>query len=373
MKNTNEKGVTLIALVITIIILLLLAGVAIAMLSGENGILNKASQSAEKTKRESAKERLKIELMAIKTDKLSNGQEANLTSLDENKDKLKEKNIDVAETGTPREVELDGYKFKVKDDLTIDGDGISTGGTSTGGTTTGGTSGSSGSGQTGSTATVNFYNGTISSPFSGGDGSETNPYIIENEAQLRFFALSVTYAENSYDGKYIKLNDNITLDQSKQWIPIGDLTTKFKGKFDGNSKEISNININVNSQDTWHGLFGAIGESGEVANLTVKGTITKEGGGIGSIAAYNEGKIKRCSNYINITEKKDACWMTGGIIGYNKGTIEECINYGTIIGKDGVGGIVGVNNGKISKSVNKGSVTAAEQHSARRDSWRKWI
>ena len=363
MKNTNEKGVTLIALVITIIILLLLAGVAIAMLSGENGILNKASQSAEKTKRESAKERLKIELMAIKTDKLSNGQEANLTSLDENKDKLKEKNIYVAETGNPREVELDGYKFKVKDDLTIDGDGISTGGTSTGGTSTGGTSGSSGSGQTGSTATVNFYNGTISSPFSGGDGSETNPYIIENEAQLRFFALSVTYAENSYDGKYIKLNDNITLDQSKQWIPIGDLTTKFKGEFDGNSKEISNININVNSQDTWHGLFGAIGESGEVANLTVKGTITKEGGGIGGIAAYNEGKIKRCSNYINITEKKDACWMTGGIIGYNKGNIEECINYGTIIGKDGVGGITGVNNGKISKSVNKGSVTA-EQYSA---------
>ncbi len=141
------------------------------------------------------------------------------------------------------------------------------------------------------------------------------------------------------------------------------MTTKFKGKFDGNSKEISNININVNSQDTWHGLFGAIGESGEVANLTVKGTITKEGGGIGGIAAYNEGKIKRCSNYINITEKKDTCWMTGGIIGYNKGTIEECINYGTIIGKDGIGGITGVNNGKISKSVNKGSVTA-EQYSA---------
>lgn len=369
MKNTNEKGVTLIALVITIIILLLLAGVAIAMLSGENGILNKASQSAEKTKRESAKERLKIELMAIKTDKLSNGQEANLTSLDENKDKLKEKNIYVAETGTPREVELDGYKFKVNNDLTIDGDGISTGGT-----TTGGTSGSSGSGQTGSTATVNFYNGTISSPFSGGDGSETNPYIIENEAQLRFFALSVTYAENSYDGKYIKLNDNITLDQSKQWIPIGDLTTKFKGKFDGNSKEISNININVNSQDTWHGLFGAIGESGEVANLTVKGTITKEDGGAGGIAGCNEGKIKRCSNYINVTEKGDyyVCGRIGGIIGYNKGIIEECINYGIITGKDASGGIAGLNNGKISKCVNKGNVTTGK-YSARRNSWHKWI
>ena len=45
----NQKGITLIALVITIIVLLILAGVAIAMLSGDNGILNKASDSKVKT------------------------------------------------------------------------------------------------------------------------------------------------------------------------------------------------------------------------------------------------------------------------------------------------------------------------------------
>ena len=45
MKN-NQKGVTLIALVITIIVLLILAGVSIAMLSGENGILTSATKSA---------------------------------------------------------------------------------------------------------------------------------------------------------------------------------------------------------------------------------------------------------------------------------------------------------------------------------------
>ncbi len=44
MKN-NQKGITLIALVVTIIVLLILAGVSIAMLSGENGILKKASQA----------------------------------------------------------------------------------------------------------------------------------------------------------------------------------------------------------------------------------------------------------------------------------------------------------------------------------------
>lgn len=42
----ENKGITLIALVITIIVLLILAGVSIAMLSGENSILNKASESS---------------------------------------------------------------------------------------------------------------------------------------------------------------------------------------------------------------------------------------------------------------------------------------------------------------------------------------
>ncbi len=45
----KEKGITLIALVITIIVLLILAGVAIAMLSGENGILRKAAEAKTKT------------------------------------------------------------------------------------------------------------------------------------------------------------------------------------------------------------------------------------------------------------------------------------------------------------------------------------
>ena len=45
----KEKGITLIALVITIIVLLILAGVSIAMIAGNNGILNQASKAAEMT------------------------------------------------------------------------------------------------------------------------------------------------------------------------------------------------------------------------------------------------------------------------------------------------------------------------------------
>lgn len=56
----NQKGITLIALVITIIVLLILAGVAIAMLSGDNGILTKASHSSEATAMTSAKEKVTL-------------------------------------------------------------------------------------------------------------------------------------------------------------------------------------------------------------------------------------------------------------------------------------------------------------------------
>ena len=47
----KEKGITLIALVITIIVLLILVSITIATLTGENGILTKASIAKDETKK----------------------------------------------------------------------------------------------------------------------------------------------------------------------------------------------------------------------------------------------------------------------------------------------------------------------------------
>ena len=60
----NQKGITLIALVITIIVLLILAGVSIAMLTGENGILTRANEAKEDTAVAEAVERINMELNA---------------------------------------------------------------------------------------------------------------------------------------------------------------------------------------------------------------------------------------------------------------------------------------------------------------------
>ena len=48
MKIKKETGITLIALVITVIVLLILAGVTIAALSGDNGILKRATEAKKK-------------------------------------------------------------------------------------------------------------------------------------------------------------------------------------------------------------------------------------------------------------------------------------------------------------------------------------
>ena len=61
--NRREKGITLIALVVTIVVLLILAGISISMLTGENGIISQAQGAKEKT--EIAEEREKVELAAI--------------------------------------------------------------------------------------------------------------------------------------------------------------------------------------------------------------------------------------------------------------------------------------------------------------------
>ena len=62
----NQKGITLIALVITIIVLLILAGVSIAMLTGNNGILTQANNSKSETAKAEAVEKINLTLNAIK-------------------------------------------------------------------------------------------------------------------------------------------------------------------------------------------------------------------------------------------------------------------------------------------------------------------
>ena len=71
MKTKEMKGITLVALVITIVVLLILAGVSINTVLGDDGIIKKAKEAAETTRRASAEEemnRLVLEYQLAKND-----------------------------------------------------------------------------------------------------------------------------------------------------------------------------------------------------------------------------------------------------------------------------------------------------------------
>ena len=71
MKTKEMKGITLVALVVTIVVLLILAGVSINTVLGDDGIIKKAKEAAETTRRASAEEemnRLVLEYQLAKND-----------------------------------------------------------------------------------------------------------------------------------------------------------------------------------------------------------------------------------------------------------------------------------------------------------------
>lgn len=118
-KKTNS-GVTLIALVITIIVLLILAGVSIATLMGDNGLLTQAGNAKEKTNKATAEEKVQVEVIGSIG---KNGEiDFNLLNknLKENIKGLTYKGNVISETNKienlPATVTVDGYKIVISVD-----------------------------------------------------------------------------------------------------------------------------------------------------------------------------------------------------------------------------------------------------------------
>ena len=68
MFKSNNKGVTLVALVITIIVLLILAGVSISLIAGPNGVLTKSKTAASKTDIANAKDSFELAVAGVAID-----------------------------------------------------------------------------------------------------------------------------------------------------------------------------------------------------------------------------------------------------------------------------------------------------------------
>ena len=75
LRKKNEKGITLIALVITIIVLIVLAGIAISMTIGENGIFTKAREAKRLQITAEAKEKIGTEILAAQVEAIERNEE----------------------------------------------------------------------------------------------------------------------------------------------------------------------------------------------------------------------------------------------------------------------------------------------------------
>ena len=79
--SNQNNGITLIALVITIIVLLILAGVSISMLAGDNGILTNARKAKIATEEAQIEEMLKLEILGAM---INSNQKLNIKELKAN-------------------------------------------------------------------------------------------------------------------------------------------------------------------------------------------------------------------------------------------------------------------------------------------------
>ena len=135
MKKQLEKakGITLIALVITIIVLLILAGVSIATLVGEGGILSKATKAKNNTEEAQILEEVELVVAELKMDEIYQGKLSNDEFSKQLSDKLKgvvigevtDEKIKIEykdyelEIDNERKVEIKG-KIKIKINYTLD-------------------------------------------------------------------------------------------------------------------------------------------------------------------------------------------------------------------------------------------------------------
>ncbi len=197
-----------------------------------------------------------------------------------------------------------------------------------------------------------------------GTGTAENPYIINNLNDLKWFRDDVnTYTSdrsNQYVGKYVKLTDDIDLDEDgdgvgEEWEPIGQNTVgdhaAFLGTFDGGGYTISNLYVDSTQQNA--GFFASTGsylesEKAVVKNITfnnvnvysnsshVGGVIGNAGGNtyvdnvhitgdiyvkghayVGGIVGHGYPKVSNCSVTAN-SGSNIHCnyWSVGGIVGY---------------------------------------------------------
>ena len=339
MKN---KGITLVALVVTIIIMLILAGVTIGAVIGNNGLFTRTKQAVEKYKESQGKEKnslidiesyidenvsKEIKDIEIKSDISYNDtfSEAQITYIIKYDGIIKKISINEEDVTIPEKTE---EKYVVETKTNKNG-----------------------------TYRLELINDKKDYKINEAIVTElVSDLEIHNVDELLAFRDKVNQG-GTYEGKTVKLMEDLSLsnvcgEEKGDWIPIGSEEKPFLGTFEGNNKTISELY--ANNGKSLQGLFGYIGSKGTVKNLTIEGNM-KMGGNSGGLVGRNDGMIESCISNVEI---HSSGWRNGGIAGSNYGKIYKSMNIANIETSDSAGGIAGLNGGIISSCFNKGNINS---------------
>ena len=225
--------------------------------------------------------------------------------------------------------------------------------------------------------------------FSGGDGSQDNPWQISNIEQFKLIRNNLS--------AYYRLKNNIQAQDTLEpgfLDPIGSPSDPFIGEFNGNGKSVTFFYM---YRPTWENvsLFGVIGSGGFVHDLEISGNYRGkknvggiagsllEGGridecitdfefkpsqlidyeNIGGIAGRSEGAIRNCTAGIDheiITDTRIT--SIGGIVGYSCGSIQNCTTFGPMIISnpklfaEQIGGTTGYSDGPLLEKCTSGVI-----------------
>ena len=374
-KMKEKKAITLIALIVTIAVILILAGITVGMVTSDNGVLKETKNAktlAEIDNEKSIVERAKM-LTMMRSKNGSITYEVFEPALKEEAGKIPTEVSDAM--GTIEVLFTDSNRY-----YEIDEDGNVS---------------------EPQEVVKDQYAGDITK---GGrcDGSKEKPYEISCIEDLVVLsnmtngkgiklengkAVTIT-SKNVFTNKYIILTKNLNFNSKYSYndstrtdfgnlnnddtdgnslitemttgtgfIPIAD----YAGNFDGREHTMANIYINALEGDkTSKALIKNVTNNINIINLIVTGTVKSKWQAAGIIGyCGNNVSIKNCINKANITGSN----ATGGIIGNGEGSVvENCKNYGNICIVDGyysytgAGGIAGSGVNKVENCQNYGRV-----------------
>lgn len=326
----NSKGITLIALVITIIILIILSGISIVSFWAKNGILTKASDTSEESKREQIKERISL---VVGVAEISGNGKIESKILDNELEKeFGKDNYKLAIVGKGYLIFVDNVCYKLDGDTkeTFDYD----------------------------KNTTIEYAGDLSKNGKYDGKTEETAYrinciedLLEWDNNYSKYIRSFINLERTLDfediysyNDFSAITNDINNNNKNEYL-ITELTTgtgfkpikSFDGTFDGKNHEIKNMYQNINS---YAGLY--INLNANIKNLVIKVNITSKSYAGAISAKANNSTIENCS----IEGKLTCDGIVGGVVGIGFANanlnINKCCNKSIINSTQSAGGIIGM-------------------------------